>query len=264
VKRIGDRRVAAGASGQYLDPDLYDKRYGRRASDVRFYLALARERRSMLELGVGTGRIAIAAARAGVRVTGVELSSSMIERARARLAGEAREVQRRVALFEGDLRTARIGRRFPLVIAPFNVFMHLYSRADVEQALATVRAHLTQNGRFALDVVNPPLAELGEPGSSHLGGNVRVDGRTYRERERYQYDGVRQIEIVETRFERRGEKAFSTLLSHRHFFPAELEALLHYNGFAIEARFGDYHRRPFTTGSPSQVIVAKRARLRPI
>jgi SAM-dependent methyltransferase len=260
VTRLRDSRVAAGSSGQYVDADLYDKRYGRRASDVRFYVGLAKKYAPVLELGTGTGRIAVAIARAGVSITGAELSPEMLERARERREREPAAVRRRIRLVEGDLRSLRLEKRFRLVLAPFNVFMHLYEREDVERALATVRTHLAPGGRLALDVVNPPLEELGTPSPLHAGPITRIGGRTYRERERYEYDHVRQIEVIETRFERRDDR-FSTLLSHRHFFPAELEALLHYNGFTIEARYGDYARRPLTSASPSQVVVARALKL---
>lgn len=262
MTRLADARVAAGASGQYVDAELYDTRYGRRASDVRFYVGLAKKHAPVLELGTGTGRIAIAIARAGKAITGAELSREMLERARERVARAPAAVRGRITLVPGDLRSLRLEKRFRLVLAPFNVFMHLYERKDVERALATVRAHLAPGGRFALDVVNPPLVELGDPGGLHPGQRVRVGGRAYRERERYEYDHVRQIELIETRFERRDHR-FSTLLSHRHFFPAELEALLHYNGFAIEARYGDYARRPLTSASPNQVVVARVSNPRP-
>src|SRR6185295_11400904 len=102
--------------------------YRRRTQDVRFYVETAlRYGGPVLELGVGTGRVAFALAQAGVEVLGVDAMPSMLAHARARGARLPRAVRARVELRRGDMRALRLGRRFPLVIAPFNAFTHVYS-----------------------------------------------------------------------------------------------------------------------------------------
>lgn len=256
--------LEAGTEGHYVDGAHYDHTYRGRRADQRFYVALARERgaAAVLELGVGTGRVAIALAREGRQVVGVDRMPPMLERLRARLARERREVRERVSLRLGDLRSVRLARRFPLVVAPFNVLMHLYTRRDVEQALATVRAHLAPRGRFAFDVLMPdPRALARDPDRFYRGRPVTdpTTKRRYAYSEAFEYDAVAQTQMVTSAFRdlEDARETFVRPLAHRQFFPAELEALLHYNGFTIEARWGDFDRTPLDAWSESQVIVAR-------
>jgi len=260
---LGPAVLEAGTEGHYVDGALYDHTYRSRREDQRFYVALAAERgaRAVLELGVGTGRVAIALAKDGREVVGVDRMPTMIERLHARLDRESRAVRARVTTKLGDVRTLRLRRRFPLVIAPFNVFMHLYDRRDVERALATCRAHLAPRGRLAFDVLLPDLRALArDPDRFYRGRPVMdpVTRRRYAYSEAFEYDALAQTQLVTSAFRSLDDTrdTFVRPLAHRQFFPAELEALLHYNGFAIEARYGDFARGPLEAWSESQVIVA--------
>jgi hypothetical protein len=156
----------------------------------------------------------------------------------------------------------RLGRRFKLVIAPFNVFMHLYTRDDLERAFATVKAHLARGGRFVFDVLTPDLhAFVRNPGKLYKGPRV-TDPRTgqrYEYFESFEYEPVRQVQMVSMVFQNLEnlEDLKVMPLSQRQFFPQELEALLHYNGFEIEHFWGDFERGPLTAESESQVLVAR-------
>ena len=259
----GRRGLEPGTTAHYEDAAYYDQTYRRRRSDVRFYAAMAEHHGGpVLELGVGTGRVARDIARRGMAVVGVDLMPEMLAQAERRLAREPRAVRERVELLRGDLRRVRLGRRFPLVISPFNVFMHLYERRDWERALATVAAHLRPRGRLVFDVLLPDALELARhPTRIYRGRSVRLpgDGRRYRYGERFDYDPVRQLQKVTMVFEDDEDptRSFSTPLSHRQVFPAELEALLHYNGFRIEALWGDFEGGPLEAHSESQVVVAR-------
>ena len=180
----------------------------------------------------------------------------------ARLAKRPARVRERVAFRRGDLRALRLKRRFPLVIAPFNVFMHLYTRRDVERALATVKRHLRRGGRFAFDVRMPDARELArDPERVYKAGKVTrpETGRRYHYRERFAYDPVDQIQTIEMAFVGDGDPLdfHLTPLTHRQFYPAELEALLHYNGFTLLERWGDFERGPLDEASESQVLLCR-------
>jgi SAM-dependent methyltransferase len=256
--------LRAGTTAHYEDAAYYDQAYRRRRDDVAFYVDLAtRARGPVLELGAGTGRVALAVARRGVSLVAVDLVPAMLARLRARLAREPAAVRARVTLRRGDLRRVRVGRRFPLVIAPFNVFMHLYDRRDVELALRTVLAHLAPGGRFVFDVLVPdPGALARDPARVYRLGYLRHprDGRRYRYGESFDYDPVRQIQHVTFCFDDPLDDArsFVTPLTHRQFFPAELEALLHYNGLRVVERFGDFSGGPLDAASESQILVCDR------
>lgn len=259
--------LEAGTEGHYVDGAHYDHVYRTRRADQRFYVEIARERgaASVLELGVGTGRVAIALAKDGREVVGVDRMPPMLERLRSRLSRESRAVRSRIVLKAGDLRTVRLRRRFPLVIAPFNVFMHLYSRRDVERALATCLAHLAPRGRLVFDVLLPDLrALIRDPERFYKSRPVKdpTTGVRRAYSEAFEYDAIAQTQMVTAAFRDVDDPrdVYVVPLAHRQFFPAELEALLHYNGFAIESRWGDFVRGPLEPWSESQVIVAKARR----
>ncbi|MCA9582679.1 MAG: class I SAM-dependent methyltransferase, partial [Myxococcales bacterium] len=248
-------------TAHYLDAAYYDQAYRRRRQDVRFYAeTVATLGGPVLELGVGTARVALAMAQTGAEIVGVDSMESMLARARERIARAPKMVRERIALRQGDLRSLRLRKKFPLVVSPFNVLMHLYSRQDWEKALATVKAHLAPKGHFVFDILLPdPFMLSRDPDRKFSGGKVRhpSDGKLYKYTEQYEYDPKTQIQTVTMEFHRRG-RVIQTPLTHREIFPAELEALLHYNGFRIEDHYGDFERGPLDRYSESQVVIARR------
>ena len=259
-------RGATGSEAHYEDAQYYDQAYRRRRHDVRFYTDLALDSGGpVLELGVGTGRVALAIAKAGIDVVGVEPMAPMLARACARVDRLPQAARDRVELRAGTLERLRLRRRFPLVIAPFNVWMHLYTREEIERGFATVRHHLQPRGRFAFDVLLPdPVSLARGPSKRYRGGEVPHprDGSRYRYSEYFSYDPLAQIETVMMDFEHPDDdrRSFCTPLTQRQFFPAELEALLHYNGFTVESHTGDFTGKPIDAATESQLIIA---RLRP-
>ena len=261
-----DAQLRDGTTAHYADAAYYVHAYRRRRKDVAFYVERARDvRGGVLELGVGTGRVATAIARAGVSVTGVDSMAPMLERAQQHVDRLPAAARARVTLRRGDLRSVRLREAFALVIAPFNVFMHLYTRRDVERALATVHAHLRPRGRLIFDVLNPDPAMLARrPDRPYRCRPIRRpgDGKRYGYQEAFEYDAVSQVQTIHMLFEDPESPGFADHqpLAHRQFFPAELEALLHYNGFRIEERLGDFEGSPFRGDSDSQVMVARPVR----
>lgn len=261
-----DLELEAGARAHYEDPVYYTASYRRRIDDVQYYVTQAtRSGGPMLEYGVGNGRIALPVARHGVAVTGVDHSRAMLCDLRERLPRERPEVQARVTLRRGDMRAARLKSRFPLVICPFNTALHLYTRADIERFLARVRAHLTPDGTFVVDLAIPSFVDLlRDPSRAFRGSNFRhpTTGDIVRYDERFDYDHVRQVLFVTTTFEPIGrpEAGWVLPLAHRQFFPQEWEALLHYNGFVVRDVFGDFHGGPLERTSDVMVWHARRKR----
>jgi SAM-dependent methyltransferase len=206
--------------------------------------------------------VAFALAQAGVDVLGVDAMPSMLAHARARRARLPRAVRERVTLRRGDMRSLRLGRKFPLVIAPFNAFTHLYTRKDFERALRVCREHLLPRGRLVFDVVMPDLRALAQdPERLYKCGTLLDpgDGVRYAHHEASHYDAEAQVRSVTIVLES-AARSRALPLTQRQLFPAELEALLHYNGFAIERRHGDFSGGALRADSESQVIVARRAR----
>ena len=261
-----DAELEAGSRAHYEDPGYYTSNYASRIDDVAYYTGLAvRAGGRVLEYGVGNGRIALPIARHGIEVVGVDHSAPMLASLRARLRHEPADVRRRVRVVRGDMRRVRLAKRFDLVIAAFNTALHLYERRDVEQFLARVRAHLAPRGLFVVDLSVPSVADLARPAARaysaprfrHPTAGVVVNNREY-----FDYDPVRQVLFVSMEFEPLGQpgQAWTTPLAHRQFFPQEWEALLHYNGFAVERVEGDFEGGPLTADSDTMVWHARRAK----
>ncbi len=127
--------------------------------DVPFYLAeVERFGGPVLELGVGTGRIAVPVAAAGFEVVGVDLSAGMLEVARetAALAGVELDLR------HGDMRDPPVEGEFPLVTAPFRSFLHMETDADRRAVLRAVQRHLAPGGHFIFDVFTPSKEDIEE------------------------------------------------------------------------------------------------------
>src|SRR5258707_11379190 len=135
-----------------------------RLQDVAFYRNAARDFGDpILELGCGTGRITMALAEAGKRITGLDLSERMLERAvkkRAALRVEARE---RVHLVQGNMAGFDLGEKFRLIIIPFRPFQHLLEVHEQVNCLEGVRKHLPPGGRLVLDVFQTDAQRMHDP-----------------------------------------------------------------------------------------------------
>jgi SAM-dependent methyltransferase len=263
-RRARDHELEAGSVAHYEDPAYYTSTYASRLEDVAYYVALAeRSRGPILEYGAGNGRIAIPIARHGREVVGVDHSAPMLADLRARLAREPDDVRARVRIVRGDMRRVRLSQRFPLVLATFNTALHLYTRDDVERFLARVSEHLAPGGRFVADLSTPTVADLARlSGHAYSAPRFRhpTAGVVVKNREYFDYDPLRQILFVSMEFEPLADPAgaWATPLTHRQFFPQEWEALLHYNGFAVERVDGDFAGGPLTKESDVMIWHAKR------
>jgi SAM-dependent methyltransferase len=260
---------AIGSVEHYLDAELYDHEYRRRRADVNFYREVARAHGGpVLELGCGSGRVLTALCRDGHRVVGLDRAPRMLQRAAARVARLGRAARGRATLLCADFRVFALRRRFPLVICPFNAFMHLYERHDVEACLRRVDEHLAADGRFVFDVLLPDLRWLTRDPAKHW-ARTRFKhphtGRPVLYSTNQTYDPVRQIAFMRIFYEPldlppEQRRTRVVRLAHRQFFPTEIEDLLHYNGFLVEARFGGFHGEPLGPEADSQVLICVRSR----
>jgi SAM-dependent methyltransferase len=254
-----DHELRIGSLSHYEDPAYYAHNYRDRTEDVAYYVARAKEAKgAVLEYGCGEGRIAIPIAREGVDVVGVDHSEPMLAALEKKLDPDLRK---RIKTRRGDMRTVKLRRKFGLVLCTFNTFLHLYTREDVEAFLARVREHLAPRGAFVFDVSMPVPADLArDPSRAYVLPKVKPpDGRRYAYRERFDYDPIRQVLFVAMEFESPSEQ-FVTPLAHRQFFPAELEALLHYNGFAVQKVEGGFEGEPADRHTDSLVYTCVRRR----
>jgi ubiquinone/menaquinone biosynthesis C-methylase UbiE len=245
----------------FFDGKHYDLRWRHLTADLPFWEKQARTYGGpILELTCGTGRVSIPLAKAGFAVTGIDISDSMLGEA-IRKSSEAGIA---VEWVKADIRNFELGKKFPLVIFPFNTIAILWEVTDLEACLTCVKRHLAPSGRFVIDVFNPdlhflvrnpterfPHAEYPDPDSR---GTIVVT-------ESNVYDAARQISRVKFFFKFPGQaEEVAEEIEIRIYFPQELAALLKYNGFAIESKFGNYDETPFDSASPKQLIVCSARR----
>ena len=136
----------------YYDLLYEDKPYDDEAACVaRLIHAHAPRARSLLELGCGTGKHALALARQGFSVTGIDLSPGMVDRANARLGDANLPRDLSVNFDTGDVRTARFGQTFDAVVSLFHVMSYQVANSDLTEAIRTAASHLTAGGVFVFD-----------------------------------------------------------------------------------------------------------------
>lgn len=233
--------------------------------DVAFYVAEAKSATGpVLELGCGTGRILVPIARAGVDVTGLDSSRTMLERCRHKLATENDPVRAHAAVRDGDVRDFDLGRKFGLIIAPFRVMQHQTTVEDQFRFLASVARHLQPGGRFVFDVFNPHFGRMVMHDGLEAGDTPeftmpdgRVMRRNFRIRRVRWLEQVNEVELIYY-LSRAGapEERFVHAFDMRWFLGAELEHLLTRAGFRILATYGDFHRGPLTEQSSERIVCA--------
>jgi SAM-dependent methyltransferase len=245
-----------------------------RTRDVAFYRDAVHEFGDpVLELGCGTGRITLALAEAGHRVTGLDVSERMLERCnqkRAQLTTEARE---RVRLVQGNMVRFDLGEKFRVVIIPFRPMQHLLEIDEQISCLESVRWHLQaegprlgqRGGRLILDVFQTDAERMHDPAYQKEGLVAEYsmpDGRRVRIMERVtafhraeQRNDVEMIFYVTDVQGKEERLVFAWTL--RYFFRYEVEHLLARCGFNVSAVYGDFDRSPLGDASPEMIFVAE-------
>jgi SAM-dependent methyltransferase len=243
----------------FYDPDVGDF-----DADLRMYEQFAvRCSSPILELGCGTGRVLIPLARQGYRITGVDSSTAMLERARAKIAEE--NLIERVTLLEQEMRDLELGERFNLAFAALNSFAHLHTTDDQLTALAQIRHHLNPGGLLILDLSNPDMGRLLEPRGQVALAKVMTAPETGRRTMRFHADEVdlgRQIihtTYIVDEIDAEGHVQRTLFpFSLRYVFRYELELLLRHAGFEIEAIYGSYDLDEFSGESEKLIAVSSR------
>jgi SAM-dependent methyltransferase len=208
---------------------------------VRFLTELAGEGRA-LELGIGTGRIALPLSERGIRVHGIDLSPQMIARLRAKIDSEQIEVT------IGDFATTRVPGLFELAYLVYNTIGNLTTQDEQVSCFGNVAAHLHVGGRFVIEVGVPQLQRL-PPGDRVRAFTVTSSRLGFDE-----YDVASQglvshhYRIIDGRCE-----AFS--VPFRYVWPSELDLMARLAGMTLQERWGDWDRQPFTSSSTKHISV---------
>lgn len=253
-KRVAERYDAEGS-------DLFQ-------GDIPFYTDLAREAASrgqkVMELAVGTGRVAIPITRTGVTVVGLDRSPAMLEVARGKAEGLSN-----LTLVEGDMAAFNLEDRFGLIYIPARSFLLLLTVGDQKSCLRCVHRHLVPGGRLALNFFNPDIPLMAAwMGSGRTGLRLGTDmslpeggGKLEWETRRY-LTATQQID--EARIEERLSDEGAVIsrvhrkLRARYVFRYEMEHLFELTGFEVEALYGGFQNEPFSDSSSEMVWVARR------
>jgi SAM-dependent methyltransferase len=222
--------------------ELYDPWSASVVEDVAFYLEEARRSGGpVVELGVGTGRIAVPIAADGIRVIGVDSSRAMLDvcARRAALAGVA------IDLRVGDLREPPVTERVPLVICPFRSLLHMHTDEDRLSVLAAACELLVPGGRFVFDVFSPDGADIAQTNDRWLEREPGIFERALWD------ESARTLTLTV-----RGEER-ETTMALAWLSPDEWRSLLEQAGFEVEACYGWFDRSPYS-GREDTVWVAKR------
>ena len=168
----------------------------------------------------------------------------------------------KLSVVRGDVRGFDLGKVFKLIFIPAQSLTHLHKRHEIENCFSCVRRHLEEDGRLLIELFNPS-AKLLARGSDH-----RYDVGEYEDpsrracrifvTEKVSYDAATQINHIRWFFRNDGHEEETVLsFAMRQFFPQEIDALLWYNGFMIEHKYGGYDEQEFCSDSPKQLIVCR-------
>jgi SAM-dependent methyltransferase len=235
-----DERVAARydeSSSEMFAPEAVEPA-------VDFLAALADGGRA-LELGIGTGRIALPLTARGVEVHGIDLSQAMVERLHEKPGGEE------IPVAIGDFATTRVDGAFSLAYLVFNTINNLTTQAEQVACFRNVAAHLEPGGCFVIEVGVPELRRLPPGETMHVfdagEGHWGID----------EYDVVNQglvshhFSLVDGAIER-------VSMPFRYVWPSELDLMAELAGMRLRERRSGWKREPFTGESRNHVSVWER------
>jgi SAM-dependent methyltransferase len=210
--------------------ELYDPWSASVVEDVAFYLEEARKSGGpVVELGVGTGRIAVPIAADGIRVIGIDSSRAMLEVCARRAALAGVELHLRL----GDLRQPPVVERVPLVICPFRSLLHMHTDEDRLNVLGAAHELLVPGGRFVFDVFAPDAADIAQTHDRWLEREPGIFEHAVWD------ESARTLTLTVRGDERETTMALAWLS------PGEWRGLLERAGFEIEACYGWFDRSPY-------------------
>ena len=239
--RMADSRFDEWIAEHYdaLWPELFEPAVLNPTVD---FLAELSDGGPALELGIGTGRIALPLSQRGVRVCGIELSLAMVTQLQTQPGASSIEVT------IGDFATTKVDGAFTLVYLLRNTITNLTTQDEQVECFRNAAAHLQSGGTFVIENYIPELRRLPPGETTHVftatPAHIGVGN----------YDPAAQIEVSNHWWVIDGElKTFSS--PHRYVWPSELDLMARFAGMTLRERWSDWHRAPFTSESRSHISV---------
>ena len=214
----------------------------------------------VLELGIGTGRIAAPLAQAGAKVTGVDVSEGMLGIARGRAEGLGIAG---ITFVEGDIRAVKLRGRFDLVIAPLGTMQHMETPSDFVAALETMARHLAEGGVAVIDVESP-VPEDFDPSPQPLIQHWTKEWRGGRVTKLVSVDAVPSEGTKDVTWhydiaDAEGAlRRVTSVFPLRTFTSPEIELGARIAGLRVAARFGDYEFGPYYDGAERLIVILQR------
>ena len=210
-------------------------------------LAAVAGRGPVLELGIGTGRLALPLARRGIEVRGIDASEAMVRRLREKPGSDA------ISVTIGDFADVGVEGRFSMVFVAFNTIFALPSQEDQIRCFANVAAHLEEGGRFVVSAFVPDLSRFDRGQRIEA---VRVDADAV-QLCASRHDAVQQLVASQhVVVGSNGIKLYPTQI--RYAWPPELDLMARLAGLELRDRWGGWRREPFDSTSTSHVSVYER------
>jgi len=228
--------------------------------DASFYISLTHKYgKKALELGVGTARLTIQLARAGIDVWGIDNSIHMLKAAKEKITNLPQEIRKRIHLQYADVRNFNLNKKFDLIYFPSFSFDHLLSRNDQCYALAHIRKHLTSRGVYVFDLANVSI--------NQEKNGWFIQNKQLNESQTVIRIGFRKVKPLQNRISINlwYELYEEGLLLEKYHEAGDIyihsiesvRKLLKDNGFEITALYGSYDLKPFTNDSDMMVIVSR-------
>lgn len=233
--------------------DVYDERYaelpfgGDLGTSVAFLRELAREGPA-LELGIGTGRVALPLREAGVDVHGIDASRPMVDRLRAKAGASD------ISVTIGDFRDFELPDRYSLIYVVFNTFFGLLTQDDQVLCFRAVSRHLTDDGAFVMEAFVPDVARF-DRGQRVSATRVEADEL---ELEVSKHDGLAQ-RTESSHLVIRDDQVRLFPVKLRYAFVSELDLMARLAGMRLRERWADWDRSELSSTSPKHISVWERA-----
>lgn len=227
--------------------EIYDEETRVSAEPAVAFLAPLAAGGRALELGIGTGRLALPLASQGIDVLGIDASEAMVSKLRAKPGGQE------IAVTVGDFADVSIEGTFELIFVAVSSFFALVTQEDQVRCFANVAAHLAAGGAFVVDafVPNPGLFPQEQRLATHrvdLDEVELIAGR---------HDPVAQrVRSVQIRLSQDGIRLYPIQI--RYAWPAELDLMAQLAGLRLRERAGGWSGEPFTAGSRAHISVYER------
>jgi SAM-dependent methyltransferase len=202
----------------------------------------------VLELAIGTGRIALPLASRGVRVDGIDISATMLERLREKPGGAALTVKL------GDFVDVDVQGDYCLVYIVWNSFFNVLTQADQIRCIENVADHLGEDGVFVLEAYVPGYLHRLDGGQQVAAQSVEIDAVKI---DVLTHDAATQT-IEESHVTLSTDGVCMTPVVQRYAWPSELDLMAKHAGLELKERFGGWHREPFDSGSDMHVSVYAR------